>query len=142
MNYSMFFCSHYFLPNRQQSDMSKRGQEVILEEGSAMAKPKSMNLVMAKPRPVNLVPHKVLSMKKSSAQDLSDSNNPGNAQTGQICVLISTGKLVRDTDQNSQVWKQESTQVAESWKQKRIFTLNQHQETNARCDSHKNKSET
>ena len=65
MNFSMFSCSHFFLSNRKQSAMSKRGQEGNLEEGnpgegSAMAKPKSLNLVMARPRLVNLVSHNFL----------------------------------------------------------------------------------
>ena len=118
MNSSMFSCSHFFLSFRKQSAMSKRGQEGIPGEGSAMAKPKSMNLVMAKPRPANLVPHNVLSMKRSSPQELSESNKPGNAQTGQGSVLTGIWEQRRDTDRNpaehSQVWQQESTQFAES----------------------------
>ena len=52
----MFSCSHFFLANRKQSAMSQIGQEGNLGEGnpgegSAMAKPKSMNLVMVRPRP-------------------------------------------------------------------------------------------
>ena len=50
MNSSMLSCSHFFLSNRKQSDMSKRGQEGVSGEGSAMSKPKSIHLVMAKPR--------------------------------------------------------------------------------------------
>ena len=49
MNSSMFSCSRFFLSNRKQSAMSKRGQEGNFGEGSATAKPKSKNLVMAKP---------------------------------------------------------------------------------------------
>ena len=134
--------------------MSKRGQEGNLGEGnpgegSAMSKPKSINLVMAKPRPVNLVLHNTLSMKKSSAQELSDSNNLGRAQTGQRSVSISTWKLVRDTDQNpaehSQVWKQESTQIAESWKQEEKSESSHSTSTGKLVrgvDSHKRRSET
>ena len=57
MNFSMFSCSHFFLPNRKHSVLSKRGQEGTSGEGSAMAKPRPMNLMMAKPRRLNLVSH-------------------------------------------------------------------------------------
>ena len=134
--------------------MSKRGQEGNLGEGnpgesSAMAKPRSLNLVMAKPRPANLIPHNVLTMKKNSAQELGDSNNPGDAQTRQGSVSLSTGKLVRDTDQNpaehSQVWKQESTQTAKSWKQEKKSESSQSTSTSKvvrGVDSHTNRLET
>ena len=67
MNSSMFSCSHFFLSNREQkqSAMAKRGQEGTSGEGSAMAKPKFMTLVMAKPRLINLVPHNLLSAMKN-----------------------------------------------------------------------------
>ena len=42
-----------------------------------MTKPRSMNLMMAKPRLVNLVSQNLLSTRKNSPQDLSDSNNRG-----------------------------------------------------------------
>ena len=53
-----------FLSNRKQSAVSKRGQEGSSREGSAMAKP----------RPMNLVSYNLLSSKKNSLQDVSDSN--------------------------------------------------------------------
>ena len=53
MNFSMFSCSHFFLANRKQSAISKRGQEGASEEVLAMAKPRPMNLVMTKSRPMN-----------------------------------------------------------------------------------------
>ena len=123
MNFSMFSCSHLFLPNRKQSVMSKRGQEGTSGEGSAMAKPRSMNLVMAKPRLVYLVSHNLLSTRMNYPQDLSDSNNPVNAIAVQGGVSTSVGQLTRDTSQNSaedsQVRQQENTQNANTWKQEK-----------------------
>ena len=119
MNFSMFSCSHVFLANRKQSAMSKKGQEGTSRGGTAMAKP----------RPMNLVSHNLSSAKKKSQQDLSDSNNPENAKAEQGGVSTSVWKQMRDTSQNpaeqSQVRQQEDTQHAESsnltsvWKQMR-----------------------
>ena len=149
MNFPMFSCSHFFRSNRKQSAMLKRGQEGIPGEGSAIWKPKSMNLVMAKPRPTNLVPHNVLSMKRSPPQELSDSNNPGNAQTGQRSVLTGIWKQRRDTGRNpaehSQVWQQDGSQIAESWKQEKKSESSHSTGTKKLVrgvDPHKNRSET
>ena len=49
MKFSMVSCSHVFLSDREQSEMSNRGQECNSEESSAMTTPASMNFVMAKP---------------------------------------------------------------------------------------------
>ena len=58
-------CNH-FLSNRKQSAMSKRAQESTSKAGSAVAKPK----------PMNLVSRNLLSAKKKPPQDSSDSNSP------------------------------------------------------------------
>ena len=105
MNFSMFSCSHFFLANRKQSAMSQIGQEGNLGEGnpgegSAMAKPKSMNLVMARPRPGNLVSHNFFSARENSRQGLSDSNNPENAKAEQGGASTSIWKQRRDTGHN------------------------------------------
>ena len=50
--------SFFQTESKSDSSMAKRGPEGTSGEGSAMAKPKYMNLVMAKPRLVNLVPLK------------------------------------------------------------------------------------
>ena len=123
MSFSMFSCSHFFLSNRKQSATSKRGQEGTSGEGSAMAKPRSMNLVEGEPRPMNLVSHNLLSTRMNYPQDSSDSNNPVNAIAVQGGVSISVGQLTRDTSQNpaedSQVRQQENTQNANTWKQEK-----------------------
>ena len=41
MNFLMFSCSQFFLSNRKQSAKSKRGQDGISGERSAMAKPET-----------------------------------------------------------------------------------------------------
>ena len=66
MNSSMSSCGHFFLSNKKQkhSSMAMRGPEGTSGEGSAMAKPKFLNVVMVKPRLVNLVPLNLLSARK------------------------------------------------------------------------------
>ena len=56
--------------SEKQSAMPKRGHEGTSRESSAMAKPRSMNLVMEAD---------MLSKKKDSPRDMSDSENQGNA---------------------------------------------------------------
>ena len=102
-NLSMFSCSNVFLSNRKQSAMSKRGQEGISEEGSAMAKPRPMILVMAKPRFVNWVSQNLSSTRKKSPQDMSDSNSPGSAKAEQDGVSTSVWGQMRDTSRNPAV---------------------------------------
>ena len=72
---------------------------------------------------MNLVSHNVLSMKRNSPQELSDSNNPGIAQARQGSASTGMVKQMRSTGQNaaehSQVRQQEGTQNAESWKQEK-----------------------
>ena len=63
--------------------MPKRGQEGTSQESSAIAKPRSTNLAMSTPRPGNLVPYNMLSVKKDSPQDMSDSDNPEDAKAEQ-----------------------------------------------------------
>ena len=129
--------------------MSKRRQEGNPGRVSAMSKPKSMNLVMAKIRPANLVPQNALSTKRSSQQELSDSNYPGNAQTGQGSVSTGFWKQRRDIVQNPAehclVRKQESTQMAESWPQENksesSHSTGVWKQTRG-VDSHMNRSET
>ena len=106
MNVSMISCSHFFLSNRKQSSMSKGVQEGTSKEGSAMAKP----------RPMNLVSRNLLSPRKDSPQDMSSSSNPVNAKTEQGDV-----EQMRNTSQDpamhSQVRQQEDTEHVSSWKQ-------------------------
>ena len=75
MNFSMCSCRH-FLSNRKQSVMPKRAQESTSKEGSAVAKP----------RPMNLVSRNLLSPKKTSPQESSASNSPGNQELDQSYV--------------------------------------------------------
>ena len=109
----MFSCSHFFLSNRKQSAMSKRGQEGTSGEGSAMAMPRLMNLVS----------HNLFKTRKNSPQDWSDSNNPMNATAEQGGVSTSVWKEMRNTNQNpaahSQARQQEGTQNADTWKQEK-----------------------
>ena len=143
MNFSMFSCSHFFLSNRKQSAMSKRGQEGNSGEGSAMAKPRLLNLVIAKPRPVNLVSHNLLSMEKNSPQILSDPTNLENAKAEQGGVLTSAWKHARHGPKSSRAFSSEATgrhskcRYMETRKEKLFFGLNQLLETDARCrDTH------
>ena len=91
MNFSMFSCSH-FLYNREQSVMSKRAQESTAKEGSAVAKP----------RPMNLVSKNLRSMKKDPPQGSSAANSPGKQKLDQSCVSSSGRKLTRNVNQNQQ----------------------------------------
>ena len=105
MDFSMFSCNHFnnFLsgPIREQSAMSKRGQEGTSEESSPMAKPRPMKSAIAKPRPVNLVSDSLWSKRNNSWQHLSDSNNQVNTRVEQGGVPSSVGELTRDTSQHS-----------------------------------------
>ena len=72
MNFPMFSCIHFFLSNRkqrEQSAMSKSGKEGTSRESSAIARPRSMNLVMAKPRPLNLVSYNMFHAKQDPTHD-------------------------------------------------------------------------
>ena len=91
----MFSCSHC-LSNRKESVMSKRAQESTAEKGSAVAKP----------RPMSLVSRSLLSAKKTSPQDPSASNSPGNQELDRS----SAGKLVRDNNQDPTAHSQERRQ--------------------------------
>ena len=103
MNFSTFSRSHFFLSNRKQSAMSKRSQKSTSTEGSPMAKS----------RPMNLVSHSLVSARKNSPQDMSDSKNPGNTKEEHGNVSASIWQQVRDLSQhsalNSQVRQQENT---------------------------------
>ena len=106
MNVYMISCSHFFLSKRKQSSMSKGVQEGTSKEGSAMAKP----------RPMNLVSRNLMSARKDSPKDMSNSSNLVNAKTEQGDV-----EQMRNTRQDpamhSQVRQQEDTKHVSSWKQ-------------------------
>ena len=110
MNLSMFSCIH-FLSNRKQPVISKRVQESPLKNGSAVTKP----------RPMNLVSKNLLSVKKDSSQELSDQTSPGNQELDQSGVLVRSWKLLRDTNQNPTMNCQErqegDAQSFSTWKQ-------------------------
>ena len=84
LNFSMFSCSH-LLSNRKQSIMSKWAQESTAKEGSALAKP----------RPMNLVSRNLLRAKQTSPKDSGASNSPRNQELDQCFVSSSVRKLVR-----------------------------------------------
>ena len=96
MNFSMFSCSHFFLSNGKQRAMSERSQDGTPKEGSAMAKP----------RPMNLVSRNLLSTKKDSPRDMSDSNSPLNAKVEHGGVSAFVWKLTRHTSQNPAMYSQ------------------------------------
>ena len=121
MNSSLFSCSHFCLSNKKQSAMSKERTGRRSRKRFGHGEAEIYEFGAAKPRPVNMVRHNVLSMK-CSAQELSDSNNPGDAQTGQGSVSISPGnwwETQTKIQPSTQVWKQESTQIAERWEQEK-----------------------
>ena len=107
MNVSMISCSHFSVSSRKQSAMSKGVQEGTSKEGSAMAKP----------RPMNLVSRNLLSARRiHSPQDMSNSSNPVNVKTEQGDV-----EQMRNTSQDpamhSQVRQQEDTEHVSTWNQ-------------------------
>ena len=99
MNFLMFSCSH-FLSNRKQSAMSKRAQESTAKEGSAVAKP----------RPMNVVSRNLLSAKQTSPKDSSASKSPGNQELEQSYVSPSVRKLMRNKSRDPTAYSQERRQ--------------------------------
>ena len=65
-----------------------RAQESTSKEGSAVAKP----------RPMNLVSRNLLGAKKTRPQDSSASKSPGNQELAQSSVSWSARKLMRDNN--------------------------------------------
>ena len=131
----------FFQTEQKHSSMAMRGPEGTSGEGSALAKPKFWNVVMAKPRLVNLVPLNLLSARKNFPQDVSDSNNPGNAKAEQGSA--STGVWM-ETDAKhkpkiSRVFSCEESRrrsrcrYLETGTEKWLFVLNKRLETNAEC---------
>ena len=80
--------------------MSKRAQESTSIEGSAVAKP----------RPLNLVSRNFLSAKKDLPQDSSDPNRLGNQELDQCCVSSSGRKL---TQLSPGKWSEVKTSTSE-----------------------------
>ena len=99
-----FSCSHFFLSNGKQSAMSKRSQEGTSKEGSAVAKP----------RPMNLESKNLLSAKNDPPQDLSYPNSPGNQELDHSCVSARGKKLLRNANQNPTMYSQERQGDAQS----------------------------
>ena len=108
--------------------MSKRVQESILKEVSAVAKPRQMNLVS----------RNFLGAKKDLPQDLSNLSSPVNQELDQSCVSSRDRKMTRNSNPNPTVYSQERQQDdihqsssqetgAERW----IFFLSPRQETGA-----------
>ena len=99
-HFSMFSWSH-FLPNRKQSAMSKRAQTRKLEEGPAVAKPRSACLVS----------RNLLSAMPTSSWHSGASYGPGNQELGRNSVFVCARKPARDRVQNpatnSQEWQEE-----------------------------------
>ena len=75
--------------------MSKSAQEGTSKDGSAVAKP----------RPLNLVSRNLMSAKKFSPQGSSDPNSPENQELDQRCVLARSRNLLRDINQNPTIFK-------------------------------------
>ena len=86
MNFSMFSCSHFF---RTES-----------KEGSAVARP----------RPMNLVSRNLCGTKKSLPQDSSVSNSPENQELDQSYVSPGIRKLMRNSNQDPTTYSQERRQ--------------------------------
>ena len=102
MNFPMFSCSHLskFLsdPIRKQCALSKRVQESNLKEGSAVAKPKSMNLNLS-------------SMRKIPSQEVRDPNSLGNQSLDQSGVPArSWNQSAWATDDGPTMYSQERQQ--------------------------------
>ena len=77
--------------------MSKRAQESTAEEGSAVAKPRAMNLVS----------RNLLVAKQNSSKD---SNSPGNQELDQSYVSPSVRKLMRNKSRDPTAYSQERRQ--------------------------------
>ena len=95
--FSSFSCSHV-LSNWKQSAMSRRAQESISKEVSAVAKP----------RPMNLVSRNIPSAKSNLPQGSGDSNSPGNEELDESYDSSSVRKLTRYI--NPTVYSQEMQQ--------------------------------
>ena len=104
---SRCFPAGIFLSNRQQSVMFKRAQESTPTEGSAVAKP----------RPMNLVSRNFLSAKEPPPQDSSASNSRANQKLDQSFVSSSARKLLRKQQPrlNSTFWRAETIQAPGNW---------------------------
>ena len=76
-----------------------RVRESTLKDGSAVAKP----------RPMNLVSTNLLSAKKDPPQDLSDPNSPVNQGLDQSGLLARSRKLLRDQPKPNNVFSREAT---------------------------------
>ena len=88
-----------FLSNGKQSATSE-SQEGTSKEGSAMAKPRRMNLVS----------RNFLSTRKDIPQDMSDSNNPGECQSGvRWCFIPHWETNARHEPTSSDVFSSEAT---------------------------------
>ena len=99
MNLSLFSCTHVH-SNRKQCAMSKRVLESTLKEGSAVAKPRAMNLVSKN----------FLIVKRFLPQDLSDPNSLVNRRLDQSGVVARSRKLLRDSNPNPTMYSQERQQ--------------------------------
>ena len=84
-----------------------------MKDGSAVAKPRSMNVVS----------RNLLSAKNNPPQDSSDSNSMGTQELDQSCVLARSRKLLRYNNQNPTMYSQERQQgdalSSSAWKQER-----------------------
>ena len=98
MNFSMSSCSHFSF--KQKAVMSKRAQESTSKEGSAVAKP----------RPMNLLSRNLLSAKKTPPQDSSAPNSRENQELNQSYVPPSARKLIRNSNQDPTAFSQERRQ--------------------------------
>ena len=128
MNFSMFSCSHFFLSNRKQSAMSKRGQEGIFRRRFGDGEVETFEFGDGEAETYEFGVAQPLEYEENSLEDLNDSNNPANAKAEQGGVSTSVWKQIRDTRQNpaehSQARQQEDTQNADTdstsvWKQMR-----------------------
>ena len=114
MNFSMFSCSHFFLSNRKQSAMSKRGQEGIFRRRFGDGEVETFEFGDGEAETYEFGVAQPLEYEENSLEDLNDSNNPANAKAEQGGVSTSVWKQMRDTRPNpaehSQARQQEDTQ--------------------------------
>ena len=114
MNFSMFFLQPFFFRiKKSRTPRPRESRESTAKEGSAVAKPRSMNLVS----------WNFVSAKKTPPQDSSASNSPENQESDQSYVSLGVRKLMRNSSQDPTAHprerRQDDTPSSSTWKLKR-----------------------
>ena len=131
----------FFQTEQKHSPMAMRGPEGTSGEGSSLAKPKFLNVVMAKPRLVNLVLLNLLSARKIYRKMWAIPTTRGTPKRNKaVLQLVSGWKQMQSTNpksaEYSHVRNREDAPDADTWKQEQrsdYSDSNKRLETNAEC---------